>query len=100
MIVHPAALREIERSAAWYTKHGSAVVGRRFRHAVADILEAIERTPHVFAKAHDDTSMSQAWVDAFPYRIVFFVRERDGEACVLSVHHARRRPGFWKRQLP
>ncbi len=100
MIVHPAAVQEIHRAAAWYADRSESL-GKRFRHAVADALEAIEAEPNSFRHAHDDATMNQAWVASFPFRIVFFVRKRDGEACVLSVHHARRQPGYWRdRNVP
>ena len=95
MIVHPAAVHEINRSATWYAER-SKQLGKRFRNAIADTFETIEAEPHSFPQAHDDATMSQAWVIGFPFRIVFFVRERDGEVCVISVHHARRRPGYWR----
>ena len=100
MIVHPAARREIAAAAAWYAER-SVPLGRRFRLAVAGALEDIEEAPSGFAKAHDEPAMQQAWVSGFPFRVVFFVRQSDGAACVLSVHHARRRPGYWRaRTLP
>lgn len=98
MIVHAEASREISEAAEWYAER-SATLGQRFRFAVADALEAIEAAPRTFPRAHDEPTMAQAWVAGFPFRVVFFLRERDGEACVLSVHHAKRRPGFWRGRI-
>ena len=91
MIVHPAARREVAASAGWYAER-SIPLGRRFRLAVAGALEDIEAAPSGFAKAHDEPTMQQAWVSGFPFRVVFFIRQSDGVACVLSVHRKRSRP--------
>ena len=98
MKIHPAAWREIAAAEAWYAER-SEPASKRFRLAIADVLEAVATTPLSFGFAHDDSSMRQAWAYRFPYRVVFFVRS-DGEVFVLSVHHAAREPGFWRRRRP
>ncbi len=98
MKVHPAARREIAAAEAWYAER-SGLASKRFRLAIADLLETVAASPLSFGPAHDDPTMRQAWAHRFPYRVVFDVRS-NGEVFVLSVHHAAREPGFWRRRQP
>jgi hypothetical protein len=91
---HRLAIREYEDTRAWYERRRDGL-GDAFRdevdRAVARIARSPTRWPVVF------TRFQKVRLRRFPYLLYYQVVDAS-LVLVLSLSHARRRPGYWKRR--
>lgn len=83
----PLAEEELASAALWYEEQRKGL-GSQFLTAVEASIEAVKRTPMLFAIVHQD--IRRARVKRFPYGIFFTHDEH--EVVIVSVFHARRKP--------
>ena len=93
--LHPAAVREAERAARWYSEHADEEVAERFVGDLRNVLGVIAATPQRWP-SDVATGFRRARLDAFPYVVVDALGAR--AARVVAVAHTRRKPGFWRRR--
>jgi toxin ParE1/3/4 len=90
VLLHPAAMADVEDAAAFYEREGSPAVAARF-------VKEIERSAHVMLanpglgtpRARGRRSFA---VSGFPYTIIY--REVSEGIRILVVKHDRRRPSY------
>jgi plasmid stabilization system protein ParE len=66
--------------------------GRRFREAVAETFEKINRAPK--AGRPDEVGCRRMRVAGFPFSVVY--REETAEVVVYAVRPDAREPGYWR----
>src|SRR5262249_47020399 len=89
---------EVEEAAQWYEAQ-RAGLGLEFIDAVQTAVLTIEANPGRFAALEtNDTNrkVHRYLLKRFPYVLIYEFRPT--EIVLLSVAHARRRPGHWKRR--
>jgi toxin ParE1/3/4 len=90
----PAALLDLEESAAWYEEKQPGV-GGRFHETVRLTLQKIQRHPQLGAPRRRD---SRKWrVSGFPDSVVY--REEVESIVVVAIAHAKRREDYWVSRL-
>lgn len=93
--VHREARAEIESAAEWYSTR-RAGLGEDFIGEVSRAFEAIREGPlawPVWPDTASDLQIRRFVLPRFPFSVAFQVA---GESIiVLSVAHAKRRPGYW-----
>jgi plasmid stabilization system protein ParE len=88
------AQAELLEARDWYEAR-SPGLGLEFARAVDAVLELLLRLPEAFTPIRGD--VRQAVLRRFPYTILF-AYEHD-EVVVLTVHHQRRAPSRWQRDV-
>jgi toxin ParE1/3/4 len=90
----PAALLDLEESAAWYEEQQSGV-GERFHEAVRLTIRKIQSHPQLGAPRRRD---SRKWrVARFPYSVVY--REAANQIIIVAIAHAKRREDYWAARI-
>ena len=89
----PGARRDFDESFDWYAERSAVAVGR-FTTAVDAALREIAADPERFSRI--DAHHHGCTVKRFPFRIVD--RIEPTKILVVTVAHAKRRPGYWKRR--
>jgi plasmid stabilization system protein ParE len=99
VVLSDEALDEMGEAAEWYENRRSGL-GDRFL-AEADLaLAAIGSRPASFrrlATPSGDLVLRRAFLDGFPYAVVF--QEMQDEVRILALAHVRRRPDYWLYRL-
>jgi plasmid stabilization system protein ParE len=91
---------DVAGAAQWHERQRPGL-GDDFLAAVADGLEAIERTPQGFSLATPalpGREVRRHVLSRFPYSVFYEVCP--DEVVVLAVVHAKRRPGLWQARQP
>jgi toxin ParE1/3/4 len=78
-------------AAVEYYEETQLGLGRRFRAAVARVLEGMETMPFRYRVLH--APFRRCLVPNFPYAIIFTI-ETDF-ILIVAVAHAKRKPGYW-----
>jgi len=93
--LHPGAIAEGREARLWYRVRSEAA-GERFRVALKRAIATVRRAPLRWAP--DEDGLRHCRLVGFPYRLIYWT---DGDYClVLTIAHAKRRPGYWKSRLP
>lgn len=87
------ARRDFDESFDWYAERNTQVA-LRFVAAVDAALQLLASKPLAFASP--DGIHRECQVERFPFRIVY--RVVDARILIVAIAHARRRPGYWRRE--
>lgn len=87
----PAALRELQDAAAFYSESATVDLGREFLGEFENSIERLRSNPQI-APVYRGTKRRYL-LRRFPYSIIFHVVSE--ELRVIAVAHQRRRPGYW-----
>lgn len=94
LILAPEAEQDIAEAYAWY--EGRRIgLGEEFLSSIDATIEAIRRTPQMYAVIHE--SYRRALARRFPYAI--FYEQVEGTVIVYGVFHTSRDPGKWRQRL-
>jgi toxin ParE1/3/4 len=93
LIVHPLALREINKAADRYRKI-SRDVEDRFTLAVERALQRVREHPEIGEELV--RGERRLVLRRFPYKLVY--RPRPAWIFVVAVAHHKRRDGYWRRR--
>lgn len=91
---HPQFSDDVRPAAAWYDEK-SIALGNRFRTAVNDRLNAIEKRPTSFGRI--DGELRAAIVRGFPYIVVF--EDHATQVDLLGLFHAAADPSAWRARV-
>lgn len=93
--IHELASREYAKAFAWYFGK-SLTAAFRFEDVVEAALIVIQESPQRCPRITDE----HRWIllSPFPYALIFLETGRG--PYVVSVAHAKRRFGFWRRREP
>src|SRR5690348_12856684 len=91
---HPKFPDDVRPAAAWYDEK-SIALGNRFRAAVNDRLDAVEKRPASFARI--DGELRAAIVRGFPYIVVF--EDHSTRVDVVGLFHAAADPSAWRARI-
>ena len=84
---------ELIEAQDWYEGELSGL-GRRFRHAVDEVVERMTANPRQFPVVYKN--IRRALLHRFPYSLFFVI---DGESLlVISCFHASRNPKHWQQR--
>ncbi len=89
------AARDIEEAYGWYESQRVGL-GEEFLGCVDACIQAIRRTPEMYAKTHED--YRRGLVRRFPYAV--FYEYSLGVVTVYCVFHTARDPEKWRERLP
>ena len=95
LILLTEAVRDIADAYQWYERR-SPGLGRRFVESVEFCLDAIQRSPDMYAFAYK--TYRRAKLRRFPY-LIFYEHTSDA-VTVYSVFHTARDPRHWRDRLP
>ena len=90
---HPEAEFEMNESSKYYEKRQKNL-GKRYLEAIQSSIKRIEIMSSIFK--YIEPGIQWCRVKNFPYSIVF--QERDKYIEIVSIMHARRRPGYWRQR--
>lgn len=94
VILHPAALRELQAAVEWYQQR-SARAATRFASQIQGTLEAIGGQPERFGWY--DHEFREAAAGRYPYSIIYRVLA-SGDVQVVAIAHTSREPDYWRRR--
>lgn len=94
LILAPEAEQDIAEAYGWYEDQRNGL-GEEFLSCVDACIEAICRTPAIYAVVHE--SYRRGLVRRFPYAV--FYEHNGSTVTVYAVFHASRDPGKWRRRL-
>ena len=92
--LHPEGLAEGREARLWYAAR-SPHAAERFRLELKRVIQSIRDAPERWPA--DDDGLRRARLIGFPYSLVYWTDGSD--SLVVSIAHAHRRPGFWRRRL-
>jgi len=95
LITAPEAEDDIADAYAWYESRRPGL-GEEFLSCVDACIEAILRTPQMYALAHEN--YRRGLVRRFPY-VVFYEYAAD-TVTVYCIFHTSRDPRKWRQRLP
>ena len=99
LIIHEVA--EQDTRAIYLQLEGSrAMQGDDFLVEIDRGFELISLQPHLFSPAPDAPSrydLREYYIERFQYRLIYQVK--DDHTLVLTIVHAARKPGSWRRRL-
>ncbi|HSO39374.1 MAG TPA: type II toxin-antitoxin system RelE/ParE family toxin [Labilithrix sp.] len=96
---HEQALEEIRSATEWYDRQRRGL-GDEFLDTLDALVMQLADAPGLGGRlpgAAPDCVARRVLLTRFPYVVVFV--EVDDEVRVISVMHAKRRPGYWMRRL-
>jgi toxin ParE1/3/4 len=94
IIFHRLASRELRAAGEWYRARSEATRGR-FRQAILEALDRIDRDPVMpptIVGGYRRVKLRQ-----FPFLLIYELRP-DDRILVVAVAHTSRRPGYWRRR--
>jgi len=91
--VHPLAADEAEAAERWYRERNETAA-TRFRRELDRAVDMILERPDAWPSYLANTQ--RVLLRRFPFFLVYRVRDERVE--IVAVAHARRRPGYWRRQ--
>lgn len=94
LILAPEAEQDIAEAYGWYEDQRSGL-GEEFLSCVDACIEAICRTPEMYAVLHED--YRRGLVRRFPYSV--FYEHGGSTVTVYAVFHASRNPNKWRQRL-
>ena len=92
---HPVVDQEVTEAFNYY-EQVAAGLGQRFLDALEVTVVRIRSFPGLYAA--DATGYRIAPIDGFPYQVVYV--DATSHVWIVSVTHARRRPGHWASRRP
>lgn len=95
LIVAPEAEHDIDEAYGWYEGQRLGL-GEEFLSCLDARIQAICRTPEVYAKVHKD--YRRGLVRRFPYAV--FYEHAGGTVTIHGVFHTSRNPDKWRQRLP
>ncbi len=95
--VHPEADAEFAAAVDWYELQRIGP-GDEFEQDVFDAFDLIAECPHAWSKWPGLDAVHVFPLDRFPFLLPYFVR--DEAVVILTLAHAKRRPGYWRSRLP
>ena len=94
VVFHPEAQQEAVAAGEYYETQQRGL-GRRFVEALAEAVQHIQATPHLY---HIVSGVyRQCRVRRFPYGIIF--RAGSDQIEIIAVMHLHRAPGFWRSRV-
>ena len=94
-VIAPEAEQDIAAAYSWYEERRKGL-GEDFLSCIDACIEAIRRTPEMYAVVHDNYRRGLA--RRFPYAIFYECTE--GQVIVYGVFHTSRDPKKWRERLP
>ena len=88
------AQAELIEAQQWYEDEVPGL-GRRFRAAIAELIERMSANPRQFAVVYKN--VRRALLQRFPYALMFII-EADGTLVVIACFHGSRDPAGWQRR--
>ncbi|MBY0230927.1 MAG: type II toxin-antitoxin system RelE/ParE family toxin [Gemmataceae bacterium] len=92
VVLHPLAQREAEEATGWYLDR-SVAAGERFAAALQRLLDGIAENPERHGWYDDDHR--EAVMIRYPYHVLYRILD-NGNAHVIAIAHASRRPDYWR----
>ena len=94
VIIHEAALIEVEHAATWYEARSKGL-GLAFFTEIERAVDLIERHPKAWPVFLEGTR--QFILKRFPYSLVY--RDIDGRLEVVAVRHHKQKTNYWIERL-
>ncbi len=95
LIIAPEAEQDLAEAYAWYEGRRTGL-GEEFLSCVDARIEAIRRTPEIYAVVHEN--YRRGLVRRFPYAVFYdYVGDTMTVYCVF---HTSRDPDKWRQRLP
>ena len=94
VIFTPRARTELIDAQDWYENEAPGL-GRRFRAAVAAVVQRMSATPRQFPAVHKN--IRRALLRRFPYALMFVI-ETDDTLTVIACFHGSRDPAHWQKR--
>ena len=95
LVIAPEAGRDVAEAYGWYEARRVGL-GEEFLGCVDACIEAIRRTPEMYATIH--ATYRRGLVRRFPYAVFY---EYVGDTVtVFGVLHTSQDPGKWRQRLP
>jgi plasmid stabilization system protein ParE len=95
LILAPEAEQDLTEAYAWYEGRRSGL-GEEFLSCVDACIEAICRTPEMYAVVHEN--YRRGLVRRFPYAV--FYEYGESRVTVYGIFHSSRDPDKWRQRLP
>mgnify|MGYP003462549314 FL=1 len=96
---HPEALAEFDADVDWYDEREFGL-GGRFADEVRLAIKAACDSPQAWTKWPEwdrYPTVRSTGVEAFPYRVVYFVEAE--RLVIVAVSHSKRRPRYWQDRI-
>lgn len=94
LLLHPAALAELQDATTFYLAHAGAPLARAFIDEFDRVTCLLLANPGLGAGLRGD--LRQYPLRRFPYLVIYQVSAE--QLWVIAVAHQRRAPGYWKRR--
>lgn len=93
-IFHPEASEEYTHAVGYYAAI-SAELADRFHGEIERLIREVRRQPERFFRFSPPAR--RALARKFPYSVVYL--DQPDRIWIVSVMHAKRRPGYWRERL-
>jgi plasmid stabilization system protein ParE len=93
--IFPSAISDIQEIADWYD-HQQGGVGDRFRETTIDLIDNLEKSPHIFSVRYNEIRCML--VTGFPYLVHYHIDELTKTVEILAVISTGRNPKLWKKK--
>jgi len=98
VVVRPEAEGDIVEAVQWYENQREGL-GREFREAVIQILDALVDNPLLNCRRHLRKNIRWRYPRRFPYRVIYEAIEAEKLVVVAAVLHAARHDRHWKKRI-
>lgn len=95
LIFTQTARAELIDAQDWYEREAPGL-GRKFRAAIAVVIESISDNPRQFPVIHKN--IRRALLQRFPYALMFII-EPDESVTVIACFHGSRDPIRWQHRM-
>jgi len=92
VVLHEAAMAELEEAAAWYEARREGL-GHAFTREIMAAAAMIGELPKAWPRWPGSTELRVVRVKRFPYHLPYALR--GDRAVVMAVAHDKRRRGYW-----
>jgi len=96
LILLPEAEQDAAEAYDWYAAKRPGL-GEEFLNCVDSCLQALRRTPKLYAFAHEE--YRRGLIRRFPYSIFYEYNDLTDTVIVYSIFHNSRDPGKWRQRL-
>lgn len=101
VVIPPAAESDVAATAEYLVAAASADDAARFVAAFRRAVAAIRANPRTYPPTDDGpdgVETREYFIQRYQHRVIYMIA--NNRATIMSVIHARRRPGVWVSRLP
>ena len=93
--IHPEAKEEFKRAFARYETNQEGL-GAAFSDEFYATLDRVLSFPYAWPVYDEDER--RILFNAFPYGIIYSIKEEESLCIIYAIMHTRQKPGYWKQR--